>query len=151
PAVARGGRPAQAADGGARGDAPDPPEHRDPSPAERLAALAGRGPGGILLAADDDAEGGELGRPRPGQPVAHGDDPRPGRPGLALRQGGRPPASGPRPPDPPGRVPGHALGPDPDRLRAVLGPDALPGHEARDRLPGVPADDEPAPPPGAAN
>ena len=45
----RSGRAPASPDRGARGDAPDPPEHRHPAPARRLAPLADRGPGRVLL------------------------------------------------------------------------------------------------------
>ena len=60
-AFPRGRGAAQAADRRPRGDAPDPPEHRRPAPPGRLAALAGRGAGRVLLVARDDPERGEAG------------------------------------------------------------------------------------------
>ena len=127
PGRPRGLGPPEAADGGPRGDAPDPPQRRDPAPPVRLAALAGRGVRRILLAAEDDPQGGRLGGPRPGQPDPHGDDQRPRRPdGL---EGPRRPRRRPgraRPEDAPRRVSRHPQGADADRLRPVLGPGPLP-------------------------
>ena len=60
---ARGLGPAEAADGRPRGDASDPPEHRRPPPAERLAHLAGGGSGRVLC---DPGQHAEREESRPG-------------------------------------------------------------------------------------
>ena len=127
---------AQAADGGPRGDAPDPAEHRRPAPAQRLAALAGRGPGRVLRDPDvttkkgvawaasgminplhmatirdlDDPLSNQIDRPRA--------EPPGGRPSRAAARSS---TWSPRPADP-------------DRLRPGLGHDPLPGAEAGRRL-----------------
>ncbi len=125
-------RAPEAADRGARGDAPAPPQRRDPAPDVPLAALAGRRAGRVLLAPEADQAGGRLGGAGADQPHAPDDDPRPRRPDVVGRPRGPQGPVGARPGPTPGRVPRHPDRPDPDRLRPVVGSDPLP-RPRRDR------------------
>ena len=104
-------------------------------------------------APDRDGQARRLGPLRQGQPVPHGDLPRPQGPDLAATAGRGPDQLGlrRRPPPPDRRGPGDAQRAVPDRLRLRMGPDALPHHQAPRPVPRLPQDDGQDAAPGSSH